>query len=192
MSNFYVLKYTDYRYMMLGLDALDIIRKAPRDIGLEFDDIMAFSRRDTRFASWWREPEVSFTPNEGIEKALIPDVVIWPAGAALVLSPKAYRMLGDLLKVCGELLPVRVMNESQPFWIFNCLVKKNVDPAKSAWKYEGDVPIQIDSIGFTENDDDPVIFKTDFDNCSFLYCSERFKAAVVELGLEGISFRKLP
>lgn len=192
MSDFYAIKYTDYRYMLLSLDALDIIENAPSGIGLQFDDIMRFSKRDTRFESWWEAPETTFTPNEGVGEQIVPDIVIWQAGAALVLSPKAYRLLGDILKPLGELLPVMIMGESQSYWIFNCLVKKDADPDKSAWEYIGDKPARLEKVDFSENEDDPVIFKTDFDNCSFLYCSERFKAAVIDLGLKGLSFSELP
>lgn len=133
MSDFFAIGYTDYRYMLLTLDALDIIKNAPKDIGLQFDDIMRFSMRGTKFKSWWVAPETTFTANEGAKEQFLPDVVIWQAGAALVLSPKAYRLLGDMLEPLGELLPVKILNEPQSYWIFNSLVKKGADPEKSAW-----------------------------------------------------------
>jgi len=191
LSNFYAIKYTDYRYMLLSLDALDIIENAPEGIGLQFEDIMRFSKRDTRFESWWEAPETTFTPNEGIKEHIVPDVVIWQAGAALVLSPKAYRLLGDILKPLGELLPVTIMDEPESYWIFNCLARKDADPSKSAWEYLGDKPVRLKKVGFSVADDDPVIFKTDFDNSSFLYCGERFKAVVEQFELQGISFSPL-
>lgn len=188
MANFYKIQYSDFRYMLLGLDQLDIMRNAPRDIGLEFDDIMLFSERDTRMASWWYEPEVSFTPNYVSGEPLIPDVVIWQAGAALVLGPVAYRILGGWLKQYGELLPVTVLNEPEKYWIFNCIAKKNADPDGSSWEYSGNLPTKIKSIGFTCEDSDPAVFKTDFDNYSFLYCGGIFKDSVEAHGLKGVDF----
>lgn len=187
MPSFYALKYTDYEYMMLSLDAMDIIRKAPRDQGLEFDDIMSFSRRDTQFSSWWRAPETSFIPNSGARNPRVPDIVIWQAGAALVLSPKARRLLGDLLQPHGEFLPVRIMNESDPYWIFNCLSRKDADSTLSAWDNVDGIPLNILSIGFQEEANDPPIFKTDFDNSTSLYCTERFKHALEDFDLKGLT-----
>lgn len=188
MSNFYALKYTDYEYMMLSLDAMDVIRKAPRDQGLEFDDIMSFSKRDTQFASWWSAPETSFIANTNSRSPKVPDLMIWQAGAALVLSPRARRLLGDVLNHHGELLPVRIMNEPEEYWIFNCLSRKEADLEKSAWEYAEGAPLHLKSIGFSQGSDDPIIFKTDFDNSTTLYCGEKFKAAVEEYGLKGLTF----
>lgn len=141
MSDFFAIGYTDYWYMLLTLDALDIIKNAPKDIGLQFEDIMRFSMRGTKFKSWWVASETTLTAHEVAKEQLLPDVVIWQAGAALVLSPKAYRLLGDMLEPLGELLPVKILNEPQSYWTFNSLVKKGADPEKSAWQYMGDMPI---------------------------------------------------
>lgn len=190
--SFYALERDGYEYLFLDLTKRDVLRRAPRDKDLEFDDVMKFSQSSRRMKDWWPELETTLRANEDIVSPKMPDLSIWSGGAALVLYPRGYRLLGEWLSQFGELLPVKVMNQSDPCWIFNCNAKKDVDPEKSSWEYVDDMPLHIESIGFTEFEDDPVIFKTDFDNCSFLYCSERFKAAVVELGLEGISFRKLP
>ncbi|PHQ87345.1 MAG: hypothetical protein COB58_05135 [Thalassobium sp.] len=176
---------------MLALDPLDIIRRAPRDLGLEFDDIMEFSRRSTKMKAWWPDIETTFVANEDIESPEIPDITIWPAGAALVLTPKAYRLLGDLLGKFGELLPVRILNEEQPCWIFNCLTKKDADPELSEWEYQGGMPISIKRLGFEFGDNDPVVFKSDFDNCAFLYCGDRFRKIVAEYELKGLAFDSL-
>jgi hypothetical protein len=190
--SFYALERDGYEYLFLDLTKRDVLRRAPRDKDLEFDDIMKFSQSSRPMKDWWPELETTLRANEDIVSPKMPDLSIWSGGAALVLYPRGYRLLGEWLSQFGELLPVKVMNQSDPCWIFNCRTKKSADPEKSSWEYVDDMPLHIESIGFTEFEDDPVIFKTDFDNCSFLYCSERFKAAVVELGLEGISFRKLP
>jgi len=190
--SFYALERDGYEYLFLDLTKRDVLRRAPRDKDLEFDDVMKFSQSSRPMKDWWPELETTLRANEDIVSPKMPDLSIWSGGAALVLYPRGYRLLGEWLSQFGELLPVKVMNQSDPCWIFNCCAKKDVDPEKSSWEYVDDMPLHIESIGFTEFEDDPVIFKTDFDNCSFLYCGERFKAAVVEMGLEGLSFRELP
>jgi len=190
--SFYALERDGYEYLFLDLTKRDVLRRAPRDKDLEFDDVMKFSQSSRPMKDWWPELETTLRANEDIVTPKEPDLSIWSGGAALVLYPRGYRLLGEWLSQFGELLPVKVMNQSDPCWIFNCRAKKDVDPEKSSWEYVDDMPLHIESIGFTESEDDPVIFKTDFDNCSFLYCGERFKAAVVEMGLEGLSFRELP
>ncbi|WP_276681649.1 hypothetical protein [Thalassolituus oleivorans] len=188
---FYSIERDGYDFLFLDLLPRDVLRRAPGDKGLEFDDIMKFSQSSKPMKDWWPELETTLRANEDIVSPKMPDLSIWSGGAALVLYPRGYRLLGEWLSQFGELLPVKVMNQSDPCWIFNCRAKKDVDPEKSSCEYVDDMPLHIESIGFTEFEDDPVIFKTDFDNCSFLYCGERFKAAVEEMGLEGQSFREL-
>ncbi|TNC79479.1 MAG: hypothetical protein C9356_18985 [Oleiphilus sp.] len=95
--------------------------------------------------------------------------------------------MGEWLSQYGELLPVTVMNNPETHWIFNCRAKKDIDPDRSSMDCGEDLPV----INFVEGVDDPEIFKTDFDKCSFLYCGEKFKATVEDYGLQGLSFTQL-
>lgn len=54
----------------------------------------------------------------------------------------------------------------------------------------GDMPIQLEKVGFSVSVDDPVIFKTDFDNYAFLYCGKRFKTVVESLDWPGFHLRR--
>lgn len=183
---FYSIERDGYDFLFLDLLPRDVLRKAPRDKGLEFDDVMQFSKSSRSMKDWWPELETTLRANEDIDSPRMPDISLWAPGA-LVLYPRGYRLLGEWLSQFGELLPVRVMNDPETYWIFNCRSKKEADEGRSSMDCGDALPV----ISFEETDEDPAVFKTDFDNCSFLYCGDKFKAAVEEYGLKGISFKPL-
>jgi hypothetical protein len=184
---FYSIERGGYDFLFLDLLPRDVLRKAPRDKDLEFDDVMKFSQSSRPMKDWWPELETTLRANEDIDSPRLPDISLWAPGA-LVLYPRGYRLLGEWLSQYGELLPVTVMNNQETHWIFNCRAKKDADTERSSMDCGDDLPV----INFIEGVDDPAIFKTDFDNCSFLYCGEKLKAAVEEYELKGLSFSELP
>lgn len=82
--------------------------------------------------------------------------------AAIVLSENAYNTLSEKLGECGELLPVKA--DGARYWIFNCL---NYDASKFA-------------------------YKTKFDSCSSLYCSDEMKSLCEKENLVGVIFSTSP
>tara|TARA_Y100000296_G_scaffold57383_1_gene65852 strand:- start:17913 stop:18473 length:561 start_codon:yes stop_codon:yes gene_type:complete len=183
---FYSIERDGYDFQFLDLVPRDVLWQAPRDKGLEFDDVMKFSQSSRPMKDWWPELETTLRANEDIDSPRMPDISVWAPGA-LVIYPRGYRLLGEWLSQYGELLPVTVMNNPETHWIFNCRAKKDVDPDRSSMDCGEDLPV----INFVEGVDDPEIFKTDFDKCSFLYCGEKFKATVEDYGLQGLSFTQL-
>ena len=183
MSKIYAIRNDGFGYQSLDFTLLDIARFAPEDI--DPDTVLDFSRSNTRLADWWQTPDTRFIANEGVENKGIPDISTW-IGASLVLSPKAYRYLGDTLKGFGELLPVKVSGEV--FYIFNCLEKGEENPEQCEYEMLGAVPVQLLSLGFRESVQSCPVFKSDYEACLTVFCNQRFMNAVEEFNLTGIIF----
>ena len=79
-----------------------------------------------------------------------------------MLSPKAYRLLIELLEPFGEFLSVTIDDER--YFIFNCLTF--VDASA-----EG-----------------KLIFKCCYQHCLDVFCTERLKNIIEDFGLSGINF----
>jgi hypothetical protein len=115
-------------------------------------------------------------------------VSLWTggSGSSLVLSPKAYRYLGELLSGSGEFLPVLVSGET--FYIFNCLAWGEVDDKNTAYDYFDGVEFGLKCLVFTNAVEDMVVFKSAVDGCTTLFCGDRFKSAIENFGLDGVVF----
>lgn len=185
MSKFYAIRGDGFGYQSLDLTLLDIARFAPVD--LDPDLVMDFSRQNNRLSDWWRAPQTSFVVNEGVEDKGIPDISTW-IGASLVLSPRAYRYLGDTLKVLGELLPVTVGGNT--FHIFNCLTLGEEDPESCEYEMLGDVPFQLLRLGFKESAGSLTVFKSNYEACLSVFCNQRFKDTLEELKLTGVALEE--
>jgi len=162
----YKIDNDDFRFQELDLFIDDFIDAFPADMSdIAIHD---FSRNNLALAPHWPSMATGFSVIEGREN-LIPDVAVW-IDATLLLSPKAYRLLGDLLLPYGEFLPIQIENEI--YQIFNCMtiVDLNSD-IHSAVAFK---PSNIsDEIGMT------------------VYCTDRLKEAIQSLGLQGIVFEKI-
>ena len=183
MSTIYAIRNDYTKYQDLDLLFHDVSRHAPEDIA--FDELNRFSQNNLKLASWWVTPSTTFATNVGFETAAIPDLSQWERGT-LLLSPKAYRLLGDILKKDseGEFLPVDV--EGDTYFIFNCFVFGEEQSAKFD-SYDGK-PIDLVELTFTPATSEHLLFKSKSQNCVTLFCNERFKNIVTELGLKGVEF----
>lgn len=179
----YAIRNDGIHYKQLDLTILDVNRHSPDE--LELEDVIEFSKRNTKMSSWWKTPETDFISVNGDESAPIPDISLW-VDAALVLSPKAHRMLGDLLQPSGEFLPVSIQGEH--YYIFNCLSIGEEDTEKSKFEKHKDIPLGLKCLSFKETAYDLVIFKSHLENCLTVFCGERLKAAVDSFSLTGAKF----
>lgn len=155
-----------FRFQELDLFIDDFIDAFPEDIS--DIDIHDFSRNNMALAPHWPSMVTGFSVIEGREN-LIPDIVVW-IDATLLLSPKAYRLLGDLLSPCGEFLPIHI--EDETYQIFNCLAVediKNASQSKAAFK-----PSRVS---------DEINIAT--------YCTDRLKDAVQSFELQGVVFESV-
>ena len=88
MKNVYAVRNDKFNYQELALDIKDIADKAPDNI--RYLDLLQFSMNNVSMKPWWKPIKASFSPIEGLEESLIPDIGTW-IGASLFLSPKAYQ-----------------------------------------------------------------------------------------------------
>ncbi len=173
--------YTQYQDLKLGIR--DLARKCPDDIPL--DDVHKFSQRNTALESWWPTPETSFIKNQGFNKAQIPDIARWTKGT-LVLSPKSYHLLSDLLQQSGELLPLLIGPEI--YYIYNCHIFGKEDKEKTRFSYIDNQPFELLELAFTEETSKQLLFKSKSQNCITLYCNAQFKQLIQENKLNGLIF----
>lgn len=181
----YALRNDFEKYQDLDYEILDILNAAPEGTGV--DNIVKFSIHNTAMKSWWKAPHTQFIKNEGAEDSVIPEICCWN-DATLVLSPKAYRLLGDMLSHSGELLPVIVGDDT--YYIFNCLEFGEEDEEKCRFEYIDGERYGIEYLEFTSGVEEKLVFKSKLESCVTLFCSERFKEIVMSYGLAGLVFDK--
>jgi hypothetical protein len=148
-----------YKFKELDLEVSDFIDFFPEEI--DYVTAHEFSQHNISLLPTWKLLKTGFSDIEGNEN-LIPDICTW-IDATLLLSPKAKRILGDILGEYGEFLPLMI-NEEQ-YEVFNCLTL-------------------LDSKDVT----DELIFKTTDSNAIQLYCQDRLKDIITEFGFKGVAF----
>src|SRR5690606_11142021 len=85
-------------------------------------EIYEFTQNNLALTPFWETVQTGFARIEDNEN-LMPDITYW-VGASLVLSPRAYRYLNEMLAPFGEFLPVVV--DADTYYIFNCLAVADV------------------------------------------------------------------
>lgn len=162
----YRIENDGFRYQELDLDVGDFVDSFPDT--LSTIEVYQFSKNNLSLAQYWPSMATGFWEIEGGEN-LIPDIAVW-IDATLLLSPKAYRLLGDLLLPYGEFLPIHIENEI--YQIFNCLTVVDLN---------GDIHTKV---AFKPSD---VSDEIDMTVC----CTDRLKDAIQSFGLQGIIFEKI-
>lgn len=184
MSKIHAIRDGGLKFKELDLEIRDIRRQRPEDVLL--DDVLKFHIRNTAMAAWWKTPETEFI-SQVDPNAAIPDISPW-IYSSLVLSPKAYRYLGELLKDSGEFLPV--LADGETYWIFNCFVAIDPNDEKCQYDYEQDdgVKMEITHLEFQDSASNNLVFKTPAEFCVTLFCNEKFKDIIDSFKLTGIAF----
>lgn len=182
----YLIRNDGYKYQELGLEIDDIVDFMPEELTYSMIDLLDFSLNNISFKSWWEPGDTKFDPIGGKSSDPVPDVSRW-IGATLVLSPRAYSTVVELLNPYGEFLPIQVNNDT--FHIFNCLTFGKVDESRSTKTYFKGVVSEIKKIVFDSNEvSDKAAFKTDYNNCIDIYCNDQLKTAIEKSGLTGVIF----
>lgn len=160
------------------------MRKAPEN--MDFKDVLNFSRLNLSMAEWWPTFDTEFTPiNDPSDP--IPDIAPW-IDSSLVLSPKAFRLLGDLLKPWGEFLPVTIL-QGETWYIFNCLTFGEIIEEQCEMSYYEGEEFGVKTIVYDEADiKDKLIYKNRYNQGLEMCCGDRFKGAVEAFGLSGLRF----
>jgi len=173
-----------YDFQELDLEIDDFIDARPADIDQRL--VLDFSLKNYAMSSWWPTPDTEFVAIDDNAGAPIPDICKW-IDASLVLSAKAHRLLGDTLKPFGEFLPVTIRGEA--FYIFNCLTIAKINESLCEKIIYKGQEAGIKSLVFDEKDiADKLIFKTTYDSCMDLYCTDRFRNIVQDYELKGVTF----
>lgn len=183
MVKFYKVKNDGYAFKALDLKTTDILRHN-RGMPNGFEVILNFNRQTTPLAPYWPRIETDFFSGDGPDSP-IPDIRIW-VHSSLVLSPRAYRLLGDSLKTCGELLPLQAYGET--YYVFNCLTVGEDDKDNCSFKQVDGIDFELEKLTFKDENEKHFVFKSEIDEYISLFCSERMRSAVIEMGLTGIKF----
>ncbi|MBA56993.1 MAG: response regulator receiver protein [Pseudomonadales bacterium] len=179
----YAIRTDYYRFQQLDLQLTDLFPFVPEDI--DFDDVVQFSQRNASLKAWWQAPDTRFIPIEDKPEGEIPDLSLW-LYATLVLSPKAHRLLGDLLQPHGEFLPVMVAGET--YQIFNCLTFAEEDTQACRQEQIEGIELGLNELVFRDSAEQLVIFKSRLQNAASLFCTERLKQVVETYELSGVVF----
>ena len=180
----YAIRNDGYNFQELHLEIDDIIDNFPEDIG--FHEAHDFSTDNLSMSDWWKPVDTFFAPIEEDEDTPVPDIAKW-INATLVLSPKAFAAIGEVLTRNGELLPIKIAD--QTFHIFNCLTSIDVDsPRCEKAFYEGE-EIGWKTIAFKEFEvTQNIVFKSRDQGCLDLFCGDELKSLIEKHQLKGVAF----
>jgi hypothetical protein len=157
---------------------MDVVNAAPETI--DIDSVFNFSTENTAMASWWKTPQTQFIGTSKYQSK-IPDIAKWLDGT-LILSPKAFRYLGELLTPLGEFLPIEISNDT--YLLFNCLVFGTEDESQC----EKNAFDQVEKIIFLDNENSYPVFKSKFEGGFSLFCNTLFRETITSFELDGIEF----
>lgn len=172
-----------WKYRDPSIDLEQVIANVPEEI----EDSVAFHfpQHNLALVGTWTPVRLSFKqllpdPQD------VPDICTWH-GACLILSPKAYNAIGQLISPFGEFLPMDY--EGAVYRIFNCRTFGRADDINSkAEQFEG-IAMGAEKLAFNTIDViDKAIFKTQLNYCACCFCGDLFKNAVEKAGLRGIRF----
>lgn len=175
--NLYKIVNDGFDFQELDLEIDDLLAYFPES--LSTDEAYNFSQSNLSLKDFWPSFQTGFSTIEG-EKNLMPDISYW-IGATLVISPKAYRFLAELLSPYGELLPFSVSGEI--YYIFNCLHSIPAKPSSD----NPDEPDFDEELKLESNE----IIKPEAPFLPRIYCGDRLREAVSAFGLRGINFIKI-
>ncbi len=186
MMQLYAIRNDGLKFKELDLTSADIVDTAPEIIPMS--DIIGFHRNNIAMATWWVTPETDFIDIDDAPSGAIPDITLWTggAGSSLVLSPKSFRYLGDLLQSYGEFLPVKISDEI--YYIFNCLILGEADNDKTEQEYVDGEAFGLRHIEFVEGVTKHLVFKSTVDGCTSLFCGDQFKEVIESFNLCGVIF----
>lgn len=135
----------------------------------------------------WRECDGWFSSlYDDSDIPVYPDLSVWK-GSILVLSESAEACLKKELSSFGEFLPFNTDKGAYSLFIPHVIV--NADALKSERMIEEGVDIGPAKIAFSsESIGTNLIFKTEYDQYTRVFCTERLKALISKAGLTGVIF----
>ena len=148
-------------------------------------NIMRGSIPGQSLAASWKDVSGSLSQSDETAKNnLIPDITRWYTH--LAFSAAAFNQLKDKLEGYGEFLPVST--QIGVWYVFNVLATEEVDKSRSEAEIVNGVQVGVIRITFKNSSPDKAVFKTDFDKCSRIFCTEAFKELVDACNYKGLTF----
>lgn len=182
-SMIYVIQNDGRKFLEFDLSIDSLIDRIPEHIPEH--DIFNFSYSNLELNPYWEQCEASFSPIEGIQ-GTVPDLCCWN-GSNLVLSPKVFASIAELISPFGELLPVTVGGLT--YHIFNCRTFGRIDEINSKRNVIDSIDMGAAKIAFNKEDvKDKLIFKTKVNACLDPFCSDILKNKIELDRLTGVIF----
>lgn len=176
----YAVRYsTNPYYRYVDYETIHLLDIAPEE--MTTDQVLDFSETNVPMGSWWQVPEIDYL--DGDEDK--PDITIWQ-NATLLLSPRAHRLLADMMKPYGEFLPVQLEGETHQ--LFNCLMFGDEDKSSTEFEYDGDQRLGLKTLVFHASCDEILLFKSKSNKGLTTFCNQKFKDALESFKLKGLTF----
>jgi len=166
-------------YRELDFNQMDIVNAAPES--MHPDEILDGAERNSAMSGWWVTPSVDFYGGSDP----VSDIAVWLT-SILLLSPKAHRVLGGILKAYGEFLPITVSGDK--YFLFNCLTFGDEDSVGTQFESEGGQELWLKFLAFQESAESLPVFKSLSNKGMTPFCNQRFKDAVESFELKGLIF----
>lgn len=168
----------------LDIDPFDFVEAMAERNGLTYSEFERFAWDNRAFGADWVDIGAEFMP--GGKKKPKPDIAMW-SGPFLMLAPKAHKALSAALAPFGELLPFSVDNET--WHLFNCLTLAEADESRSQPLTADGHWLGVKQLEFTDAETrGKLVFKTTYNRCTELYCSDTLVELIEENGLTGLEF----
>ena len=181
--NIYQIKGNLKDFKALELNGLDIAEQLDQLENLEV--LCNFSAKNISLKDNWGKVSSTFYA-ESPSATKLPSIMVW-AGAALVLTKTAYIKLRKYIEHEGEFLIVDI--EGNPYYIFNCLQYGKENNEQTLAKYIDGEAVGLENLEFDEQDvSSRLLFKSEKQGSSILYCTANFKALCNEFSLKGVIF----
>ena len=173
--------HNDDRYTVYHISSSEVINKLGRAYPIHID------HSPVRYADVWPDEfAIAFLADVDSDATEVPDISL--SGGKLYLSEAAYAALGELLKNDGEFLAVQHQGGSG--YLFNPLVIAEEHGALNSERTVYDPHGNLEHFEFIESAlGSAVVFRTELDSFTGLFCQDNFKQAVSDTGLTGISFQ---
>ncbi|WP_445362956.1 hypothetical protein ACJJIQ_21105 [Microbulbifer sp. ANSA003] len=173
------------KYYSLALDVSDLAEKMPS----YSQRFRAKPRLDK-----WIAPKAHFYASDNYtgKEESIPDITTWALGN-IVLSPRAFSALKDILNSSGEFLPLLIGDET--YYMFNTLYvisEEYVDSTNTIEVVNSGVHMGQDSVKFIDSElEGQCIFKSYTNKLTFSFVTEEFKTAYEANSFTGLKFQEV-
>jgi len=183
MKNIYRISINFHDFMMFTLDEYELITKLGEDFTPQ--------HFGTSIKDMWNTVDAKFIASDS-GSIILPDISRWMPNL-LIFNQKAYDILSTHLKDYGEMLDINI--DSKSYYLFNIMKYIDdaaIDQTSSKKAIVDGIEIGVQSLCFKHEkiSDDILLFKTNYDRGSNIFCSDNLKQLIEDSDLTGIDFEK--